>query len=161
MQGYNVQAVADINQIILAVDVCSQPNDAYQLRPLALRTMENLEKCGSQEKVETIFADSGYFQPRDLVFLMSDYPELELLVSSRGSNMKRLKRRGRIPNGATIPHLIDRAMTTKYARNKYRKRKWMMEPVFSRLKLLSWLTYPPSSLTPSSKNRNIPHRNST
>lgn len=133
VQGYNLQAVTDSNQIIVAVDLCCQPNDAHQLAPMMDLAVGNLAECGLGVP-GAMLADSGYFQPVDLEYVTRTYPKTELFIASNGANMKRLKQRGRIPKSATVAQLVDRKMATKYGKTRYRPRKWMIEPVFSRLK---------------------------
>ncbi|WP_341741837.1 transposase [Trueperella pyogenes] len=55
-------------------------------------------------------------------------------MSAKGANITQLKTVGPIPKNATVLQLMDRKMRTKRGKARYKPRKWMIEPVFSRLK---------------------------
>lgn len=133
VQGYNLQAVADSHQVIVAVDVCAQSNDCYQLAPMVDLATTNLKTVGCNPPAR-VLADAGYCQEKDFVTLGKSYPKTELFVSTKGANITQLKTVGPIPKNATVLQLMDRKMRTKRGKDRYKPRKWMIEPVFSRLK---------------------------
>lgn len=66
IQGYNAQAMANENQIVLAAMVTFEQNDYDQLHPMIDAMNENLEAAGVGQKVGTLVADSGYLSDDNL-----------------------------------------------------------------------------------------------
>jgi hypothetical protein len=60
VQGYNAQAVASPEQVILAADITQQSNDSGQLEPMIITTIDELQRAGVDQPLEVVLADGGY-----------------------------------------------------------------------------------------------------
>jgi hypothetical protein len=60
-QGYNVQAVVNEQQIVLAAEVTLSSPDFGHLEPLVSATRRELEQVGVSDTPEVALADSGYW----------------------------------------------------------------------------------------------------
>jgi hypothetical protein len=61
LQGYNAQAAATGEQIVVAAEVVVGPNDQPHFVPMATAVTENLADAGHEGKVGTFVADAGYW----------------------------------------------------------------------------------------------------
>ena len=61
MQGYNAQAAATADQIVLAAEVTVGTNDQPHFVPMATAVAENLTDAAHDGKVGTFVADAGYW----------------------------------------------------------------------------------------------------
>ncbi len=61
MQGYNAQAAATTDQIVLAAEVTVGTNDQPHFVPMATAVTENLADAAHDGKVGTFVADAGYW----------------------------------------------------------------------------------------------------
>jgi hypothetical protein len=107
----NAQAVANEAQIILAADVTDQPNDKRQAVPMMDQARENtaeLERRGIDPYVAT-----GRLKHNE------EIPPVP---------------RGRIPDDLTPKQRMARKLRTKKGREKYARRKAIIEPIFGQVK---------------------------
>lgn len=61
LQGYNAQAAATAQQIVVAAEVTVTTNDQTNFVPLARAVAENLAEVGHEQAVGTLVADAGYW----------------------------------------------------------------------------------------------------
>ena len=61
LQGYNAQAAATADQIVLAAEVTATTNDQPHFVPMATAVTENLTDAGHDDGVGTFVADAGYW----------------------------------------------------------------------------------------------------
>lgn len=61
LQGYNAQAAATENQIVVAAEVHATTNDQPHFVPMATAAVTNLTAAGHPEQVGTFLADAGYW----------------------------------------------------------------------------------------------------
>jgi transposase len=61
LQGYNAQAAATVEQIVVAAEVTTTTNDQPNFVPMAQAVTENLTDAGHQASVGTVVADAGYW----------------------------------------------------------------------------------------------------
>jgi transposase len=61
MQGYNAQAAATAEQVVLAAEVTVGTNDQPHFVPMATAVKENLSDAGHEDGVGTYVADAGYW----------------------------------------------------------------------------------------------------
>ena len=66
MQGYNAQAVANADQIIVAADVSAEENDVAQLHPMLAATVIELKAAGVEDAVGVGLVDAGYCSDENL-----------------------------------------------------------------------------------------------
>jgi hypothetical protein len=103
VQGYNAQAVATRQQIVIAADVTQQSNDSGQLEPMIRRAVAEIHAAGVEEPVGTVLADGGYWNNPHIVALGAEglqvmfRPELRT-GRPRGSSLRSKVPR---PNGST------------------------------------------------------------
>ena len=80
VQGYNAQAVATEEQIIVAAEVTQEENDVHQLHPMLKKAAENLAvvDAGMMEKA---VADAGYMSEENLATDDPEGPDLFIAVA--------------------------------------------------------------------------------
>ncbi len=61
LQGYNAQAAATVEQVVVAAEVTTSTNDQVNFVPMAEAIVENLAEAGQREPVGTLVADAGYW----------------------------------------------------------------------------------------------------
>jgi transposase len=61
LQGYNAQAAATEEQIVVAAEVSTSPADAPNFLPMAKAVVDTLRRAGHDESVGTLVADAGYW----------------------------------------------------------------------------------------------------
>ena len=138
VQGFNAQAVADENQIVLIAEVVNQENDVQQLHPMLDRVRENLQKVGVEEKPRVALADAGYTSEANLT-QMSDSVEEMLVATQKDHKEKKAAAeapapRGRIPSNLSARERMTRKLRTKKGKALYKMRGQLIEPVFGQIK---------------------------
>jgi transposase len=131
----NAQAMANEAQIILAADVSDQANDKRQALPMMDQARANLDAAGVNQAIGAGLMDSGYYSETNTV-------ELERRGIDPYVATERLKHneeippvpRGRIPDSLTAKQRMARKLRTKKGREKYAKRKGIIEPIFGQVK---------------------------
>ena len=61
LQGYNAQAAATRDQVIVAASVTNGAHDATEFTPVLDETKANLRRAGSKRRIRTVVADAGYW----------------------------------------------------------------------------------------------------
>ena len=133
-QGYNAQAVATREQVIVAAELTRAATDVQELGPMVETTNRNLAALG-QEPIGILLADAGYYSDANVRSLAAAGPEL--LIASRNDRNRRAAGpapRGRIPARLSIRERMRRKLTTQRGRRLYEQRRWMIEPVFGDVK---------------------------
>ena len=138
VQGYNAQAVVAEGQVIIAAEVTQQANDVKQLRPMLERSKTNLAAVGIKEKVGTALADAGYWSETNVAGGDAEGEELFIATTKdwkqRQAMRERPSPRGRIPKDLSRRERMERKLLTERGRRLYKKRSWMVEPVFGQVK---------------------------
>lgn len=138
IQGYNAQAVATKDQIILAAEVTEEENDIRQLHPMIEATQNNLDSLKGEHKMETLLADAGYCSqdnlkqadpggPKLLIATTKDWKQRQA-QKSNSANLKPL------PDDASLIELMQRELQTEEGRKLYKLRAQTVEPVFGQIK---------------------------
>ncbi len=133
-QGYNAQAVATSEQVIVAAELTRAATDVQELQPMVEATNRNLAALG-QAPIGILLADAGYYSDANVRSLAAAGPEL--LIASRNDRNRRAAgpaARGRIPAQLSTRERMRRRLTTKRGRRLYEQRRWMIEPVFGQIK---------------------------
>jgi len=135
LQGYNAQAAASEDQIILSAEVTRECNDKKQLLPMLERTRRNLAAADGTLRMGTLLADAGYFSRRNLEESDPEGPELLVAVSSEWKSRKRATG-GEVPSAAppTPVSVMEERLRSRAGRELYRKRAITIEPVFGHIK---------------------------
>ena len=61
LQGYNAQAAATAEQVVVAAEVTATTNDQTNFVPMARAAAENLTEAGHTQSIGTLVADAGYW----------------------------------------------------------------------------------------------------
>jgi transposase len=131
----NAQAVANEHQIILAADVTDQANDKRQALPMMDQARANLDAAGVGQAIGAALMDSGYFSETNTAGLeergIDPYVATERL---KHHEKVAAAPRGRIPKDLSAKQRMARKLRTKKGRERYAKRKGMIEPIFGQVK---------------------------
>ena len=131
----NAQAVANEQQIILAADVTDQANDKLQVVPMVDQTRRNLDAVGVKDAIGAALADSGFYSETNTAALEQRGIDPYVATERLKHNEKiAAAPRGRIPKGLSAKQRMARKLRTKKGRERYAKRKGMIEPIFGQLK---------------------------
>lgn len=135
VQGYNAQAVATEQQIVVAAEVTDEHTDYHQLHPMIAAANQTLDAAGIDAPIGQLLADAGYCSEDNLASLGEGDPDCFIATRNSYRNPKsRNGSRGPLPKDATLVDRMDRKVTTKSGRAAYRKRQHMIEPVFGQIK---------------------------
>jgi hypothetical protein len=132
VQGYNAQAVASPEQIILAADLTQAANDAGQLEPMIAQAAQTLARAGIEQPLETVLADGGYWNSAQIGRLRDQ--GLQPIVPTKSAG--RTKPRTLSPRQGPEAQRIDRLLDTPDGAALYRRRQQLIEPVFAQTKFL-------------------------
>jgi hypothetical protein len=130
VQGYNAQAVATSEQIIIAADITQQSNDSGQLEPMIGQAVATLDAAGVGDRVGTVLADGGYWNSPQITQLGRD--GIVTIVPTKAAI--RTKARKLSPRQGPEAERIDAVLGTPEGAALYRKRQHMIEPVFGHTK---------------------------
>jgi len=135
VQGYNAQAVATEDQIVVAAEVTDEHNDHGQLHPMIAATNQSLADAGIDDDVERLLADAGFCSQDNLAALTGQDPDCFIATRNTRRNPEpRCGRRGPLPAEATLVDKMDRKVSTKAGRSVYQKRQHIIKPVFGQTK---------------------------
>jgi transposase len=131
----NAQAVANEHQILLAADVTDQANDKLQAVPMVDQARQNLDAAGVEQAIDAMLADSGFYSETNTAALEQRGIDPYVATERLKHNEKiAAAPRGRIPKDLTAKQRMARKLRTKRGRERYAKRKGMIEPIFGQLK---------------------------
>lgn len=135
VQGYNAQAVATEDQIVVAAEVTDEHNDHAQLHPMIAATNRSLADAGIDDRPEQLLGDAGYCSEENLAGLTDEGPDCFIATrNTRRNPQPRHGRRGPLPANATLVDKMDRKVSKKAGRAIYQKRQHIIEPVFGQTK---------------------------
>jgi transposase len=124
IQGYNAQAVADENQIVVAADViCGNP-DVGQLEPMIRAAGHELRAAGLADAPTAVLADAGYWDGGQIRRLRADGMTVLVPPDAFGAKTPNRSRRGRLSED-----MRDRLRSDE-GRALYRRRQTLIEPIF-------------------------------
>jgi transposase len=130
VQGYNAQAVATTEQIILAADITQQSNDSGQLAPMIGQAIDTLAAAGCAKQIGTVLADGGYWNNAQITELGSE--GMRVIIPTRSAT--RTKARKLSPKQRPEAERIDRLLDTPEGKALYTSRQHMIETVFANTK---------------------------
>ena len=129
-QAYNCQvAVESSNQIILAAEVTSEPNDKRQVQPMVEQVREN---AGAYPGAA--LADNGFYSQENVEYLRGKGVDDYLCPDKLKHGEMLPAVRGRIPQSLSFIDRVRRKLRTVKGRAIYGRRKEVVEPVFGRMK---------------------------
>ena len=82
VQGYNAQAAATEDQIVVAAEVSTSPVDAPNFLPMTEAITDALRRAGHEEPLGTIVADAGYWSTDNA----TDHQSAEVLIPPNQKN---------------------------------------------------------------------------
>jgi transposase len=136
IQGYNAQAIATKDQIIIAAYVTQQANDVRQLHPMLGLAHATLQAAGIYKIIKSGLGDAGYSSEENL----RAKSETELLIATlkdwkqRKALREQPPPRGRIPKDMNLRDRMERKLLTKRGRALYKQRGQIIEPIFGQTK---------------------------
>jgi transposase len=128
IQGYNAQAVATEDQIVVAADLIPRSADGGQLAPMITTARRELAAAGSRGGLEIVLADAGYWSAPDICRLTGE--GMTVLVPPDAHTRK-------APNPSRAGGLYDEMrsrLDTDEGRALYRRRQTAIEPIFGQTK---------------------------
>jgi transposase len=127
IQGYNAQAVATTDQIIVAADLIQLSSDGGQLEPMITSARRQLAGAGAPDP-QVVLADAGYWAAGQIQDLMAD--GLTVLVPPDAHTRQ-------APNPSRTGGLYDQMrvrLDSDEGRALYRRRMAAIEPIFGHTK---------------------------
>lgn len=140
VQGYNAQAVATEEQVIIAAELTTQENDVNQLHPMVEKAQENMAALqGKEQGIGVVLVDAGYCSEKNLAEIDPEGPEHLMAIQKDHKQRQAMSAagypRGRIPKGMTQRERMERKLLTQRGRALYKRRGQIIEPVFGQIKV--------------------------
>ena len=135
LQGYNAQAVATPEQIVVAAELTQRVNDVESLEPMIAATRATLRAAGIRRGPRALVADAGYWRARHVDGSITGAPELFIPVANHSTRGK--PRKDGYPSKSTIQPLIaamNQRMGTPRGQRLMRMRGTTIEPLFGQIK---------------------------
>src|SRR3954451_14951899 len=95
---------------------------------------QNLVAAGVTEKVKEIVADSGFYSEANVAYLGGEGVDPYIATGRLKHHEQVAAPRGRCPQGLTAKQRMARKLRTRRGRERYARRKAMVEPVFGQIK---------------------------
>ena len=136
LQGYNAQAAATTEQVVVAAELTQQANDLQQLAPMLTAIATTLAAAGIGDRVQRLAADSGYWSIAN-VSAIPEAPELLIPPARHGRHGK--PRKDGKPS-ASKSDSLRAAMLARLGSEQgkacYVQRSRTIEPVFGQVKTI-------------------------
>jgi transposase len=129
VQGYNAQAVVDEQQIVIAAEVINNPTDFSQLDPMITAAISELERAGVTARPRIALADAGYWNERHMDEVIANKHIEVLIPPDRGGRSE--PRPGWTGGRYSLMRAV---LDSEHAKDLYRRRIQMIEPVFAHTK---------------------------
>ncbi len=131
VQGYNVQAAVNEDQVVIAYSATQDHNDQNQLVPMIEATKETAKAAGIKENVGLVLADAGYWSEDNAT---SSGPD-RLIATTKDWKQRKAARElgntvGPPPANATTLEAMEHRLRTKEGGEAYATRSYTVEPVF-------------------------------
>jgi transposase len=133
-QCINAEVAVNEHQIIVAASVTDETNDKKQVRPMVEQLKQNLAAVGVTEKVKEMVADSGFYSEANVEYLEAEGIDPYIATGRLKHHEQVAAPRGRCPQGLTAKQRMARKLRAKRGRERYARRKAMVEPVFGQIK---------------------------
>jgi transposase len=128
VKGYNAQTVVTEQQIVIAAEVNTDPQDFSHLGPMITAARGELERAGVTDRVDVVLADAGYWHYQQ----MDELAAQGIPVLIPPDSTKRKTPRPGWDGGRYA--WMRRLLATESGRELYRKRHQTIEPVFGQIK---------------------------
>jgi transposase len=134
LQGYNAQAAATTEQIVVAAELTQQANDLQQLAPMLTAIRTTLATAGVGDPVQRLAADSGYWSIAN-VSTIPDAPELLIPPARHGRHGKpRKDGRPSESKSDSLRAAMRAKLDSAHGKACYAQRSRTIEPVFGQVK---------------------------
>jgi hypothetical protein len=130
----NAQVTVNEHQIIVAADVTDAANDKQQVQPRVEQMQQHVAAAGVAESVQEMLADSGFYSAANVDYLKGAGIDPSIATERRKHHEQIAAPRGRCPQGLTAKQRMARKLRTNQGRERYARRKGMVEPVFGQIK---------------------------
>ena len=133
VQGYNAQAAATCEQVVVAAELTQQANDLQQLIPMLAAIRTTLAAAGIDDRVQRLAADSGYWSITNVS--APNAPELLIPPARHGRHGK--PRKDGKPSESRSDHLravMGAKLSSAPGKACYARRSQTIEPVFGQVK---------------------------
>jgi transposase len=135
VQGYNAQAIASRDQIIVACEVSQDASDVQLLKPMVAELERTLGAAGIAAGAELMLADAGYSSETNAIC-----PGPDRLIATQKDHKRRRAARdlgeadGPPPPDATAIEEMEHLLRTPQGASAYAERSAIIEPVFANAK---------------------------
>jgi len=138
LQGYNAQAAATMDQVVVAAELTQQANDVLQLAPMLSAIRTTLTGAGVGEPLQRLAADSGYWSIANVSTVVSaipDAPEL-LIPPARHGRHGKPRQDGRPSESKSdgLRAVMRARLDAGPGKAYYAQRSRTIEPVFGQVK---------------------------
>jgi hypothetical protein len=136
LQGYNAQAAATLEQVVIAAELTQQANDLQQLAPMLTAIRTTLASAGIGDSVKRLAADSGYWSIAN-VSAIPEAPELLIPPARHGRHGK--PRKDGQPSASKSDNLRTAMLAmlgSEQGKACYAQRSRTIEPVFGQVKTI-------------------------
>jgi transposase len=138
VQGFNAQAIATEDQIIISAEVTQQENDIQQLGPMLECAEKTLAAADVTGKIEAAACDAGYCSDANIEMHGNKGTELFIATKKDWKHRKELKNEtvlpDEIPEGLSKKEAMEYKLKTAKGKEIYAKRKIIIEPIFGQIK---------------------------
>ena len=125
VQGYNAQAVATEDQIVIAAEITVASPDFGHLEPMISAAREELRRAGIEQPPDVVLADAGYWHQVQMERLLGDGHTVLIPPDAK-------KRAGARPGwDGGLYAFMRRVLDTDAGGELYAKRQTMIEPIFA------------------------------
>ena len=125
VQGYNAQAVATEDQIVIAAEVTVASPDFGHLEPMIRAAEHELRRAGIEQPPDVVLADAGYWHQVQMERLLGDGRTVLIPPDAK-------KRAGARPGwDGGLYAFMRRVLETDAGGELYAKRQTMIEPIFA------------------------------
>jgi hypothetical protein len=134
LQGFNAQAAATCQQVVVAAELTQQANDLQQLAPMLAAICTTLTSAGIAARLQGLAADSGYWSIAN-ASAIPDAPELLIPPARHGRHGKPRKDGKPSESKSDILRAAMRAkLDSAQGKASYAQRSRTIEPVFGQVK---------------------------
>lgn len=133
IQGYNGQAVATADQIIIAADVLIGGTDQGQLEPMIRAALAELEAAGIEEQIDIALADAGYWKGEQIQNLWADGIGVLVPPDGQADDRPDGEKGDHRRTGGIYDHMR-RVLASEHGKQLYKQRGQTIEPIFGQTK---------------------------
>lgn len=127
VQGYNAQAVVTEQQIVIAAELNTDPQDFGHLGPMVKAARTELESAGIEQRPDVVVADAGYWHFQQMDELTAE--GIAVLIPPDSTKRKTAR-----PGWQGGRYSFMRSVLAGPGQELYDKRHKVIEPVFGQIK---------------------------